>query len=70
MEFNTARLQKLSTKLGDFENEHGLVRNSIKILAIIENAMGIINLKEIDKYQFLKFSQERPQARLFLRCNQ
>ncbi len=40
-------VQKLSTILGDFENENGLVRNSIKIMAIIENAMGIINLKEI-----------------------
>jgi len=28
------------------------------------------SMEEIDKYQFLKFSQERPQARLFRRCNQ
>jgi citrate lyase beta subunit len=40
-------VQKLSKILADFEKEHGWENNSISILAIIENAMGIINLKEI-----------------------
>ena len=40
-------VQKLSKILTDFEKEQGWEYNSISILAIIENAMGIINLKEI-----------------------
>ena len=40
-------VQKLSKILVDFEKEHGWENNSITILAIIENALGIINLKEI-----------------------
>jgi citrate lyase beta subunit len=40
-------VQKLSKILVDFEKEHGWENNSISILAIIENALGIINLKEI-----------------------
>jgi len=40
-------VQKLSKILADFEKEHGWENNSISILAIIENALGIINLKEI-----------------------
>jgi citrate lyase beta subunit len=40
-------VQKLSKILADFEKEQGWENNSISILAIIENAMGIINLKEI-----------------------
>ena len=40
-------VQKLSKILADFEKEHGWENNSISILAIIENALGIISLKEI-----------------------
>lgn len=40
-------VQKLSDILEDFEKKNGWEQNSIKIMAIIENAMGIINLKEI-----------------------
>lgn len=40
-------VQKLSDILEDFEKKNGWEQNSIKIMAIIESAMGIINLKEI-----------------------
>lgn len=42
-----ADVQKLSKILGDFEKNNGLENNAIRILAIIESAIGIINLKEI-----------------------
>ena len=40
-------VQKLSKILADFEKNQGLETNTILILAIVESALGIINLKEI-----------------------
>jgi citrate lyase beta subunit len=44
-----ADVQKLSKIISEIEKENGWEMNSIKILAIIENALGIINLNEIAK---------------------
>ncbi len=40
-------VQKLSKILADFEKDNGLENNAIRILAIIESAIGIININEI-----------------------
>ena len=42
-------VQKLSKIIAEAEKANGLEHNSIVILAIIENALGIINLNEIAK---------------------
>lgn len=44
-----ADVQKLSRMIGEVEKDNGWENNSIVILAIIENALGIINLNEIAK---------------------
>ena len=40
-------VQRLGKILSDFENDQGWEHNSIYILAIVESALGILNLKEI-----------------------
>lgn len=42
-------VQKLSQKISEVEKSNGWEHNSIAILAIIESALGIINLNEIAK---------------------
>lgn len=42
-------VQKLSKKISEVEKSNGWEHNSIAILAIIESALGIINLNEIAK---------------------
>lgn len=41
------QIQHVSSILAEYEDQHDWERNTIKLLAIIETAKGIINLKEI-----------------------
>jgi len=43
------QIEWVSAKLGKLERAHGLEHGSIHLLAIIESAMGIVNLKKIAK---------------------